>query len=113
VDKTKLFEDRMPRAEVEVPGFGTVTVRAMSRYEQMLIGKTAGGDPIVFERKTLALTLVDPELSEDEVERWQKSAPAGEMSDILKTVNRLSGLDKEAKEAQKTAFEAFRGGPES
>lgn len=113
MDKARLFEERMPREDVEVPGIGKVTVRAMSRYEQMLIGKTSNGDPLVFERKTLAVTLVDPELTEDEVERWQKAAPAGEMGYLLKTVNRLSGLDKEAKEAQKAAFEAFRGGSES
>lgn len=109
MNKEALFAPRLPTREINVPGIGTITVRALSRYEQMVFSKAAAGDVATFDRKQLAACLVDPELTEDEVGRWMRGAPAGEISIIVGIIGELSGTDKEVKELQKAAFKSLRG----
>lgn len=102
MDKAALFTERIPRAEVEIPGIGTVTVRGLSRYELQLTGKGTE-DPSLIERRMLAYALVDPELTEAEVETWQRVAPAGELAPVTEAIRDLSGLKPGAnKEAYKS-----------
>jgi len=92
---------------VNIPGVGTITVRAITRFEQMVFSKAAAGDVTVFDRKQLAAALIDPELSEDEVGRWMEAAPAGEISIIVGIIGELSGTDREVKALQREAFRSF------
>lgn len=105
--KTSLFEPRLPTREVNIPGIGVITVRGITRFEQMLFSKTAQGDVAVFDRKQLAAAVVEPELSEDEVARWMEAAPAGEISLVVEVIGELSGTDREVKALQREAFRSF------
>lgn len=77
---------------VELPGLGVkVRVRGLTRAEALrVVGQemTAAES----ERKLLALALVDPVMTEDDVRQWQKVAPAGELQPVEEAIRRLSGL---------------------
>lgn len=103
MDKSALTAPRLPEADVEIPGVGTVRVRGLSRFELLLAGKTGGDDTAAMERKMLSFAMVDPDLSEKDVEAWQKASPAGEIAPVVAAVNELSGVGREsAKEAYKS-----------
>lgn len=107
-DKDALFASSLPEADVDIPGKGTVRVRALTRAEAMSMQQVRPGPDrvAVIERKMLALALVDPEMTEAEVGRWQKASTAGEMERVGKKVQELSGMtDGAAKEAYRE-FEA-------
>lgn len=107
MDKELLFRPRLPEADVEVPGVGTVRVRALSRAEAMAIEGMKGASAI--ERKMLSFGLVDPELTEAEVGQWQKVSPASELEAVSNKIAELSGLlEGQAKQAYKD-FEADPG----
>lgn len=105
MDKELLLKARLPEADVEVPGVGTVRVRGLTRAEvlkcQTLV-QDGPGRVEALERKMLALAMVDPELTEAEVGQWQKASPAGEMQPVTEKVQALSGMTKGA------AGEAYR-----
>lgn len=95
MDKSVLLADRLPRGEVEVPGVGTVALRALSRYELVLAGKGTE-DSALIEARLLSYTLLDPQLSVDEVRQWQRSAPSGEVGLVVDKMRELSGLGEGA-----------------
>jgi hypothetical protein len=106
-DKELLFKPSLPEAEVEIPGKGTVRVRALSRSEALLCQKEDGVEAV--ERKMLALALVDPALTEAEVGRWQKASAAGEMDPVSNKVAELSGMTEDA---GKAAYKEFESDPD-
>lgn len=99
VDKAALFRARCPEEDVELPGVGTVRVRALTRAEVIEIGKGVN-DGKDMEPYSLSLAMVDPQLTEDEVRQWTQVATFGELEKLNHVVNRLSGIagraDKEA-----------------
>lgn len=95
MDKAALLSDRLPRGEVEVPGVGTFALRALSRYELVLAGKGTE-DGSLIEARLLSYTLLDPQLSVDEVRQWQKLAPSGEVGMVVDKMRELSGLGEGA-----------------
>ena len=105
MDKGTLLARRFgATGEVSIPGVGTVVVRGLSRAELMGIDHEAG--VLVAERQTLALAMVEPQLSEAEVEVWQGNSPADEISPIMNEVNKLSGIGQHShKEAYKSVRE--------
>lgn len=107
MDKGKLFEPRLPTEVITIPNVGQITVRGITRFEQMVFSKAAAGDVTVFDRKQLAAAVVDPELSEDEVQRWMEAAPAGEISTVVGIIGELSGTDREVKALQREAFRSI------
>lgn len=117
IDKEALLKDRLNEAEVEVPGIGTVRVRGLSRGEVISMQKATdnehtldGPRVLVIERKMIALGMIEPQLTEDEVKQWQKAAPANEIDPVMAKISELSGLDKGA---GKAAMRSFRDGPGS
>lgn len=113
VDKEVLLTPRLNEvADVPIPGVGTVRVRTLSRAEIFLVRKATdtehmdGPRVLTLERKMLAAAMVDPPLTEAEVGRWQKTAPAGEMDPIVHKVQELSGM---LDTSQKEAMSNFRG----
>jgi hypothetical protein len=115
-DKSILFKARLPEADVEVPGVGTVRVRGLSRAEVMAIRSEVKDEAdaikrvAAIERKMLALALVDPELSEAEVGKWQKASTAGEMEPVTDMVQVLSGT---VEGAEKAAYKEMESDPDS
>lgn len=107
MDKEALFRPRLAEDDVEVPGVGTVRVRALSRLEAMHVQDA--NSPEASERRILAAGMVDPPLTEAEARRWQEAAPAGELEPVTDRIAELSGMKPGAdKDAYKT-FEADPG----
>ena len=117
MDKELLFKPRLPEADVEIAGVGTVRVRGLTRDEVMVVRKATdtaenmdGPRALVLERKMLAAAMVEPTLSEAEVGRWQKAAPAGELEPVVLKVQELSGM---LDDAPKEAVKSLRGGSDA
>lgn len=111
MDKEKLLAPRndtehgMPEADVEIPNVGTVKVRGLTRGEVFKIQQAKGTAAI--EAKILAIGMVDPELTDAEVRRWQGQSPAGELDSVVEKIRELSGLSDRA---DKEAYKSFRDG---
>lgn len=105
MDKELLFKARLRERDVELPDVGTVRVRALARGEVMSIKDAGDLDIQEYERKLIALAMIDPALTEDEVRRWQEAAPAGELEPVTSAIAELSGLDQEV---AKQAYQRFR-----
>jgi hypothetical protein len=97
--KARLLKPRLPEADYEIPGSGTVRVRGLSRVEVLVQRKATdseanldGPRALVLERKMLALAMVDPQLTEAEVGQWQAAAGAGELQPLVELIQELSGL---------------------
>lgn len=105
VGKAALLERRANTREVDVPDVGTVTVRGLTRTEALAI-RGVEMDEAVAEQKLLAVALVDPKLTEDDVRQWQEASPAGEIEVVTAAVLALSGMNAEA---PKETVAAFRG----
>lgn len=105
MDKELLFKPRTPEREVEIPNVGTVRVRALTRAEVTpLVGREIELD--VLERKLLTLAMVNPVLTEDEVDRWYDAAPAGELNPVLDAIRDMSGVKASD---PREAYHRFRG----
>lgn len=102
MDKDLLFKPRLEERDVEL-SIGTVRVRAMTRAEATRF-KGEHEDVGKLERQMLAVALVDPVLTEDEVGRWQDAAPAGELQDVVDVVVELSGMLKETGKTNQHQF---------
>lgn len=100
MDKELLFKARLPEEDVEVPGVGTVRIRALNRAEAMHVQEAKG--LAAAERRIVALGMVDPVLTEAEVGRWGDASAAGELELVSRRIAALSGmLQGSAKEAVK------------
>ena len=110
--KARLLKSRLPEAEIDVEGVGTIRVRGLSRVEVMGVQsvKDGPGKALAIERKILAAALVDPEMTEAEVGQWQKASTAGEMEPVTDKVGELSGM---AEDAAKDAYKEFEADPDA
>lgn len=109
MDKDALLSRRaqtvhgMPEEDVALPGgLGTVRVRALTRKEGIRVQQQddIGRRDVVM----LSLAMVDPPMSEQDVESWQDIAPAGEIEAVSVVIARLSRLTPDAsKEAYKSS----------
>lgn len=91
--------------EVPIPRLGkSVTVRGLTRMENLLVGKLDGAEKM--EPLALHYAMVDPELTLKDAEAWMRAAPSHELGPVVKAINRLSGADPGAdKEAAKSVPE--------
>lgn len=101
MDKSALFGGTLPTEEIEIPGKGTITVKALNRYEMLTANKGIDdNDPergFKIEQRMLSYALVDPKITVKDAERWQRSAPAAEITPVLNAINRLSGVSQDPK----------------
>jgi hypothetical protein len=97
VDKQALLTPRVNATTdtVDIEGVGTVTVRALSRWEMIHVFKLESNRHKQ-EQAALAFGLVDPAMTEDDVAAWQKAAPAMEIEAVARKINELSGIGKDA-----------------
>jgi len=109
VSKEQLLKARLGEAEVQLPGVGTVRVRALSRGEIFRLQKLKTKETGARERLILSLGMLDPAMTQLEVESWQEAAPAGELDPVVDKIRDLSGLDEKA---EKEAVLDFRDGPD-
>ena len=115
-DKELLFKSALPEAEVEIPGKGTIRVRAMTRAEVLKIRSAVKDEADAIkrqaeiERKMLAVAVVEPDLTEDDVRRWQEASAAGEIDLVSDKVTELSGMGEGA---DKEAYVEFEENPDA
>lgn len=102
VSKEDLLKPRLPEADVDVPGLGTVRIRALSRGEVLKLREFT--DLEVIERKIIATGMVAPSLTEEEVAMWADAAPAGDIEIVSEAIAKLSGLDKGAERSAVSTF---------
>ena len=93
-DKSVLFQPNDETEEVEVPPYGTFTIRSLTRVEAMDLGKIDGAAQI--EQAIIAYGCVDPALSRADVKRWQENASAMALEPLSTAIAELSGLDDSA-----------------
>lgn len=88
----------LPEDDVEIPGVGTVRVRAMNRGELLTAGKIGdeGRNQVAMERYVLSSCMVDPQMTLEDVDAWFASAPAMEVQPVVAKINELSGVGKGA-----------------
>lgn len=87
--KDKLLTRRLDEDDVKIPGVGTVRVRGLSRAEVLKIQRLGKKDA---EAHTMALGLVDPQMTFEEVQQWAAASPAGEMEPVSRRIAELSGI---------------------
>lgn len=91
---------RVPRLNLELILRGLTHDEALALQEYSVKEKTTNA---MYEQRMLSKALVWPEMTEGQIKAWQKASPAGEINDLVKVVQRLSGMDKEsAKNAYKS-----------
>lgn len=104
-DKSKLLASRgLGLHTVDLGELGEVKVRALTRAEALDF--EGEHDERAAEVGLLALALVEPKLTEDEIRQWQEVSPAGEMAPIVVKVMAISGMTAEA---PKETVKGFRG----
>jgi len=87
-----LSTPRLDQLEVDIPGQGTVLVRALSRSQALSV-KDKELDAGELDRRLLAMALVDPPMTKAEVRAWQEASPAGELEVVVAAVVKLSGME--------------------
>jgi hypothetical protein len=110
-NKEGLFESRLKEADVDVPGVGVMRIRELSRAEVIdrlwEVDRTVRG---AFETRLVSMSLVDPVLTEEEVQRWRTISTHGEIEAVLAKINELSMLTKES---AKEAYKEFESNPDA
>lgn len=98
MDKADLLVRRLMAEPVDIPGVGTVQVRGLSHGE-ILDLRDKGLEPRDLELTMVALAMVDPELSTDEVREWAYASPGGELDIVTRRIRELSGLGSGAQKS--------------
>lgn len=82
--------------DVTLPNGKVVKVRGLTRFELMLNGKGTD-DPALIERRNVKLCMVEPRMTEAQVEKWQKSpGSVRAFGDLSSAIRELSGLSEGA-----------------
>ena len=105
IDKAALLGQKFGYEDVEIPGVGTVTIHALTRSEAI---KIQADEMLaeVMECKLLALAMVEPKMTEEEIQEWQDTSPAGQMQPVVKAILHASGM---VEEVTREAYDDFRG----
>lgn len=86
--------------DVTLPSGKVVRVRGLSRYELMFNGKGTE-DPRVIEVRNVTSCLVQPKLTVQQVEQWQRnSAAGGDFKTLSEAIRDLSGLGEGADKSE-------------
>lgn len=105
MDKASLFETRLPEDDLEIPGFGVLRVRGLSRADALRV--EAAPSTADKDRAILKYGVVvdgDQQLTDDDVKRWTAAWPAGDIDLVSRRIAELSGMIEPAqKEAYKSA----------
>lgn len=101
-DKSALLASRgIGLHTISLGELGEVKVRALTRAEAL--GFQGEQDASSAEAGLLAVALVEPKLTVEEIHQWQAVSPAGELAPVVDKILELSGMTAEAsKEAVKS-----------
>lgn len=92
--------------KVPIEGVGDVTVRGLSRSEVKAAQQLPEDER---ENVLIALAIVDPELTPEEVGEWLDSAPAGDSTAVMDAVAELSGMSEGARKSGVPGVRKRRG----
>jgi hypothetical protein len=114
IGKDALLEAFLPTADVELPsGKGTVKVRGLTRWEavetQAGVDDDTEGAALLLERRALARGMVEPQLTEEEAEAWQRSGVAADVAKVAMTISQMSALDDNAGKGPTPRLRRTRG----
>lgn len=101
ISKDVLLKAQLPESTVDVPGVGRMRVRGLSRMEVLL---ARDRDRAGWEASLLTAGLVEPALTEDEVNIWREGATTDVVNTVVEAILGLSGMLKKAVEEAKTSF---------
>lgn len=107
LSKADLLAERLPSEPFTIAGLGCVRIRPLSRLEALEIYGVEM-PKMDLERRVLALAMVDPVMTQDDVRKWQRACPAGELQPLIKRVLSISGMEDGS---PKEAVKEFRGEP--
>ncbi len=105
MDKAKLLAKREASYRDVAVDVGTVRVRGLTKAEVQTC-QDQDGDTVA--NKVIAAGMVDPVLTEDEVDEWLSTAPAGDYVRVMEALSELSGIDEGA---AKSGVSEVRGRP--
>jgi hypothetical protein len=111
-DLEALFSAPLPEDDVELSGGRVVRVRGMTRSEVLKVRSQVKdvADAIKrqaeFERRLIAMAMVNPPMTTADVQRWQDASAAGEIERVTNRVEVLSGLKDDAVKEAVKEFEA-------
>lgn len=92
MDKATLLKGFLPETDVDLPsGIGTVRVRGLSRQEAVAVSKI--DDQVGMERKAIACGLLDPRMTEAEVDEWSQVAVAADVQAVAQAISALSNME--------------------
>lgn len=81
--------------DVTLPNGKKVRVRGLTRYELMLAGKNTEDNELI-ERRNLVMALVEPKMTEAQVEAWQRAAKGPTLKAVSDKIRELSGISEGA-----------------
>lgn len=100
MDKTSFTASRLKTEPLDIPGVGTITVRALNRFQARKVQEAKGANQ---DHAILRYGVVDPQFTDAEIDAWMEAAPAGEIEDVTERIAALSGIGSAAaKEAYKS-----------
>lgn len=103
---------QLPEEVHEVrPGL-KVTVRALTRDEVLTLqeyGQKEETSNAQYEQSMLALALVSPKMTKNQIKAWQKASVATEIDGVVRRVMRLSGM---IEDSVNEAYKSVRDEPE-
>lgn len=79
--------------DYDLPGVGTVAIRSLTRAEFIQAQKRFGDDMEKQEQFILSRCVVKPEgVTESVVAQWQRASGIGEINELAKYINKMSGI---------------------
>lgn len=91
VSKEDLLKQRFGVTDYSIPGVGHIQVRCLTHGEALQVAGVEQ-DRRELEAKVLSWAMIEPKLTEAEALVWIDNSPAGELTDLVKFVQQLSGL---------------------
>lgn len=96
IDKETLLKRRFGVEEVKLNDGSVVEIRALSHAEALGLQARGELELAEMERVLVAIAMVSPSLTEDEVGIWQENSPAGELQVIVNRITEISGMQANA-----------------
>lgn len=96
MNKEELFIPDVDEEKVPLLRGGVVRIRSLSRLEVLHIRDTAFPTKAAYEQHVLALVMMDPVMTAEDVAQWQKNSKPKEIEHVMEEVVKVSGLGQGA-----------------
>ena len=108
IDKETLLKSALPETEVDIPGRGTVRVRALTRAEAL---RLQHADIVEADALAIHHGLIEPPVTLDEAREVVAGWGATEIQPLVTAVMALSGLVEGAQKSDGEGTDDRGGGP--